>query len=109
MKIYGDQLDIPTSHAHSEKSETTEAPADFWDDAAHQTHEVQSDMFFSAQSSLSQINKNNSKEGPKVNLAHDASTKAGEYKPSLIGKKVVASKKGVSLFRKILLLNQTKF
>lgn len=96
--MYGDQLDIPTSHAQSEKPEASEAPADFWDDAAHQTHDVQSDMFFSNQTSLSQANKNSTKKGPNVNIAHDASTKAGEYKPSLIGKKVVANKKGVRLF-----------
>ena len=97
LKLYGNCLEIPNSHATVE-SEKHEPQADFWDQTAMSAMSISStpqqnhDPF--------KINKNETKlsgDGPNVNLSADNSQKLNDYKPSVIGKKSTAKKSVIIL------------
>ena len=104
FKVYGYVLELPhTSGSTSEKQETNETKNDFFDEEAMSSLSI-SNASLSNDASIMRsrvpaTSVKSSKEGPNINLSSETSgVKLTDYKPSVIGKRPAATKKGVSSF-----------
>lgn len=101
LKLHGYVLDLPSSSGvtHIEKQESSETQADFFDEASLFSLTISNAASLGNDSTLSSRVPSavkSSKEGPNVNLSSDESAaKLNDYKPSVIGRKTTATKKGV--------------
>lgn len=96
--MYGNSIELPSHNSSVTSSETTneKTETDFWEDVSKSASALSEKPDTKLNVPKTSVkNANAPKNGPNVNLSSD-SNPVSSYKPSLIGKKQINNKKGVS-------------